>query len=329
MRNSFKLSVVVSSLGLLLLRTDVSAEPPFWGTIFIERNILNESDPSSYQTLVDKGRGFRMMYDRRCACWVTLNAFLFEAAFDDGLKIEVQVNPEFETTAAARTETLRYMHATGQLPTALRADVQTMWIHKGVQPFGGGNNNLLIHSGQADAYIQDGILEETLMHEASHTSLDAKHANAAGWVAAQNADGEFISNYARDYSTQEDIAETFVPYFAVQFRRDRLQPAMLETILRTIPNRIRYLDSQQFAMGPSTRSGPLAIFDFRFNAERQSLVLSWVSRPGATYVLETSTSLGSWHELPGEVAAFGFKTTIEIARAESSRTQFFRIRERE
>ena len=77
------------------------------------------------------------------------------------------------------------------------------------------------------------------MHEASHTSLDAQHASAAGWIAAQNADGEFISNYARDYPTREDVAETFVPYFAVQSRRDRLQPAMVETILTTIPNRIR------------------------------------------------------------------------------------------
>ena len=42
------------------------------------------------------------MFDRRIIDWTTLNAYLFEARFDDGLTIEVQVNPEFGSTSAAR-----------------------------------------------------------------------------------------------------------------------------------------------------------------------------------------------------------------------------------
>lgn len=122
----------------------------------------------------------------------------------------------------------------------------------GRKPIWGGNNNLLIHTGQAGIYLADGILEETLVHEAAHTSLDADHASAAGWVAAQSADGDFISTYARDFPRREDMAESFLLYLAVRFRADRISPSLANTILQTIPNRIDYLDSQLFDMYPIT-----------------------------------------------------------------------------
>ena len=61
--------------------------------------------------------------------------------------------------------------------------METVWIHRGVEPFGGGNFNILIHTGQAAEYVAAGILEETLVHEAVHSSLDGTHAAAAGWLA--------------------------------------------------------------------------------------------------------------------------------------------------
>ncbi|MDA1027723.1 MAG: T9SS type A sorting domain-containing protein [Bacteroidetes bacterium] len=127
-----------------------------------------------------------------------------------------------------------------------------MWIHKGVQPFGGGNNNILIHTGQAANYIADGILEETLVHEASHTSLDLAHALAPGWVAAQSADPDFISTYARDNPTREDIAESFLTYLAVKYRSGRISSTLKNTILQTIPNRIAYFEQQQLNLYPIT-----------------------------------------------------------------------------
>lgn len=78
-------------------------------------------------------------------------------------------------------------------------------------------------------------------------------------------------------------------------------------------------------MGPSIRSGPLAIS--AFEAEQNSFVFTWVSRPGTTYVLETSTVLGNWEELAAHGPAFGFKTTLQVTITQLARTQFFRIRE--
>jgi hypothetical protein len=225
-------------------------EPPFGGTIFIDPDIITPADPSSYLGLVAAGQDSRVMFDRRVDAWITTDPFLFDATYDDGLTIEVQVNPEFGSSAVSQVVAEFYAEVIGRLPTALRMEVETVWIHQGIQPFGGGNNNLLIHVGQGDLYIADGILEETFVHEAAHTSLDAAHATAAGWMAAQDADPAFISNYARDFPFREDIAESFVPYLAAEHRADRISESLLATILETMPNRIAYLSGLGLDMYP-------------------------------------------------------------------------------
>jgi len=228
----------------------VPMTPPFSGTIFIDPDIITAMDPTAFVGLTYAGQGPRTMFDRRVDGWITVEAYLFDATFDDGLALEVQVNPEFGTAASSQTAAELYADAIGRLPTALRKEVRTVWIHRGVQPFGGGNNNLLIHVGQADLYVTSGILEETLVHEAAHTSLDAAHAAAPGWLAAQAADPTFISTYARDFPAREDIAESFLPYLAVRYRSDRISAALRSTILATIPNRIAYFDGLALSMHP-------------------------------------------------------------------------------
>ena len=161
---------------------------------------------------------------------------------------EIQVNPEFGSTDNALAEALKYGEEIGRLPTVLRKDVETVWIHKGTKPFGGGNNNLLIHTGQASDYINEGILEETFIHEAAHTSLDSSHAFSSGWISAQKSDCNFISSYAKDYPQREDIAESFLPWVAVKYRSDQISEGLKDTILQTIPNRIKYFDNQTFDM---------------------------------------------------------------------------------
>jgi hypothetical protein len=230
--------------------TVLGALPPFAGTIFIDPDIITSADPTTFQTLTYAGVGTRTMYDRRVEGWITTSPFLFDAAFEDGLQMEMQVNPEFGDSETARLEAEKYADVIGRLPTALRRDVETVWIHMGENPFGGGNNNLLIHTGQAELYEAAGILEETFVHEASHTSLDASHALAAGWVAAQEADGTFISTYAQDFPQREDVAETYLTYLAVRYRSDRISAELASSIERAIPFRIGYLDGLTLDMYP-------------------------------------------------------------------------------
>ena len=192
------------------------------------------------------------MYDRRNGgAWVTLVPYLFNARFDDGLTIEIQVNPEFGTKELAESFANKFAPVIGRLTTELRRDVETVWIHRGMEPFGGGNNNLLIHTDWSERhYEQQGILEETFVHEAAHTSLDARHAQSAKWLQVQEADCHFISSYAEDHPLREDIAESYLTYLAVRYRSDRISPELKTMIESAIPNRIKYFDSQKFNMHP-------------------------------------------------------------------------------
>jgi hypothetical protein len=216
----------------------------------MDPDIITASDPTTFQALSPKGQGNRTMFDRRANAFVQFQAYLFDATFSDGLSAEIQVNPEFGSSEAARVEAEKYAIVIGRIPKALRLDVLTVWIHKGMEPFGGGNNNLLIHVGQGDAYIADGILEETFVHEAAHTSLDAAHAASAGWLSAQAKDVNFISTYARDYPTREDVAESVLPWLAVRYRASRISPAQISKIQRAIPNRLAYFDSLNLVVLP-------------------------------------------------------------------------------
>ena len=67
--------------------------PPFAGTIFIDPDIITDSDPTAYTSMTYSGQGERTMFDRRVGGWITTDPFLFDATYDDGLAIEVQVNP--------------------------------------------------------------------------------------------------------------------------------------------------------------------------------------------------------------------------------------------
>ena len=240
----------ILSIVTFFVLTVVSADPPYSGTIFIDADIITTSDPSTFVDAIYAGQGMRTMFDRRVNDWINVNAFFFNTTFDDCLLCEIQVNPEFGSSDNASIEAETYGIEIGRLPTCLRNDVETVWIHLGTEPFGGGNNNILIHTGQAELYVEDGILEETLVHEASHTSLDAYHASSSGWLNAQSLDGEFISNYAQDNPNTEDIAESFLVYLAIQYRSDRISEETYQTITTTIPNRIQYFNEQNFNMFP-------------------------------------------------------------------------------
>ncbi|HKX61052.1 MAG TPA: hypothetical protein VJS65_04400, partial [Verrucomicrobiae bacterium] len=144
------MSIPTKHAGLLLLclltlsgQSSVAA-PPFSGTIFIDPDIITASDPTTFTNMTYAGQGMRTMFDRRVNAFITLNAYLFNARFNDGLTTEIQVNPEFGNTNAAAIEANKYGIVIGRLPTISRTRVQTVWIHQGVQPLGGGNNNLLI-----------------------------------------------------------------------------------------------------------------------------------------------------------------------------------------
>ena len=228
-----------------------TGEAPFSGTIFIDPNIITSEDPTTFEKLYYNGTDARIMYDRRVEDWIEIKPFLFPARYSDGLEIEIQVNPEFGNHKDAQIQATKYAVVIGRLTTELRKDVETVWIHKGLKPFGGGNNNLLIHTDwSAEHYEEQGILEETLVHEASHTSLDSYYSTSPDWINAQERDCNFISTYAEENPEREDIAESYLPYMAIRYRPERISKSLKKKIEQAIPNRIRFFDEKNFNMYP-------------------------------------------------------------------------------
>ena len=244
---------------------------PYSGTVFVSPHVLTASDAQSLESVTYMGRGDRHQYDRRSG-WGTVNAHLFDVEYA-GRLIEFQVNPEFGNSDAAQSQVDRYAPVIGRLPLLLLTQVDTVWIHKGDESWGGGNRNLLIHT---DHYTNnEGFLEEVLMHEATHTSLDDAHRLSEGWRAAQESDGTFISEYARDHPFREDVAESFPAWFAVRYHPERLDPADLFAILDTIPNRLAYFDAQGFDVSPYVAPESTALMQ----AERPLLIRGTVAGP--------------------------------------------------
>lgn len=225
------------------------AAPPFSGTVFIHPDMLTDSDPSSFVSLTYVGVAARTMFDRRTETFDSVDAHVFDARFGATVSVEIQVNPEF-TAEQAETHARFYATAVGRLPAFLFRDLRTMWIHGGHFLFGGGNENLLIHTAQGEEYASDGYLEEVLLHESTHTSLDAYHATTSRWQEAQRADGVALSTYGRDFPEREDVAETLGPYLAVRFWSDRLPAATVALIQQSIPNRITYFDCLGLSVAP-------------------------------------------------------------------------------
>jgi hypothetical protein len=232
--------LLISSV--LLVACDNSEIGNLHGSTYVSPDIIQSRDPSSFQFLNHTGSGMRQVFDRRVDSYINLEMILFQARFQDGPGMEIQVNPEFGSAANAEVYAQTYANAVGQLPLALRKNMKRIIIHRGHYLFGGGYDHLLVHTEMGAEYISQGILEETILHEAAHTALDPDHKDNKLWQHAQQTDGQFITNYARDFPRREDIAESFVLYVGARHQSERLPPELTEYIQATIPNRMAYFD---------------------------------------------------------------------------------------
>ena len=254
---------------VILTASPVLADPPFQGTVFITPDIITSADPSAFTGATYTGRGNRWIFDYRPFEWINVNCYLFEARIH-GRSIEFQVNPEFGSEEAARAEVDTYALALGRLPAVLLSRAENVHVSAGepghpdagqrgrlgarVPKVFGGNysdRSFTIHTGSGQRYQRGGFLEEVLFHEGGHVSLQ-NHQDAPGWHAAREADGEYISDYARRHPDREDVAESVLPYFALRHRPNRLSSDERAAIEDTIPNRIGYFDELALDWSPYT-----------------------------------------------------------------------------
>ncbi len=168
------------------------------------------------------------------------NFWLFDANCDNGensFPIRIRVDDGYTSTEAL-TEAKKYGLAMGRLPKVLRTGVKGLTITKLASSW-----FALIHQGQIFGVPRKSIgaeLEELLVHEAAHISIQPKIMHDPGWWTAQREDGAYVSGYAK--VAREDEAESFLAYLAARYRPTRISASQKKQIFQKIPNRIAFFD---------------------------------------------------------------------------------------
>ena len=227
-----------------------SGNPPFRATTQISPRIIEPSDPTRLESITYVGLGELPHWDTQSESVITISPYLFDVRYE-GQVVEFRVYPEIGNREVAEAEVERYTHSLGQMPAALMPGIKHVDIHPGEGRWNASQTLgiIVIYPNR-----EPGDYGEVFVHESTHTTLDLAHRGSPGWRAAQEADGVFISEYAQDNPDREDLAESFLAWFAVRYQSERLTTAEILSILRTIPNRLIYFDKQGFDMSPYTLS---------------------------------------------------------------------------
>ncbi len=245
-------------------------DPVLPNTVWLTPDVITPADPSALDSIQYVGRGTRGFFDPFVKEWRDdLRHYLFRAHFGQHV-IEVQAHPRYGSVNSARAATEALTPALGRLPYALLAGGSELEISP-TETVGAGGNGChggIFHLNGPTSDILTGFVEEVLLHEGGHVSLDdcnvpkprtiPRHSGSAGWLAAQKADGKFITAYARDFPNREDVAESIWGWFVVRCVPDRMPPWVVEAIKEGIPHRLAYFDSQDLDMSPFSCTVPAA-----------------------------------------------------------------------
>ena len=248
--------LLLAFLSLIINFNAEAAKYIFPKNLYTDCDILTKKDPTSFQKLSFVEEKKVKFWDRRkqkSSGWnkSNFNAFIFKAEFEKSKHALIRVNSEFKTIEKAKNQAFKYAKMAGQLPVFLRTGLKTITIHKGDRAWGGGNNDILIHTGDRDA--KGKCVEEIMIHEGGHTSLDGAWGGLIKWNQWKKmieADNKYISKYARDFPKREDLAETINWWIAIRCKSDRISKSNYKKINKGIPNRLKYLDEQNFNTYP-------------------------------------------------------------------------------
>ena len=165
-------------------------------------DLIRRDDPSALDCLVELGRRDGEFYDKVTEALVfPPDTAFFDARFTDGARVEIRVHPELGGPDDARLEAERIASALGRLPSALRPGIERVGILGGdaTAMADGGGEGIHLYRENVERRVAANRFEETLFHEAVHTTLDDVHARSPEWLAAQRADGRFLTAYARAF----------------------------------------------------------------------------------------------------------------------------------
>lgn len=228
--------------------------PPYSGTSYIDSGWVDPDDVNRFKNLSRVADQQTTMFDRRTNDWITVSALSYEASFHGTPhKVYFRLNPEF---SGAQTDQLALIWAEilGKTPIALIEGLGDFHLQPGEGAAGGNAftdpTHVLIHAESGQGYINGGYAEDIIIHELGHANFQALQ-DDADWIEAQQADACFISTYAADNPTREDLAESLAPYLMIKYRPTRVSPTDRALIENCIPHRMEVFDRWFLSMDTS------------------------------------------------------------------------------
>ena len=240
----FLMKCAVFSCALFSVQTMAQQTPPYAGTVYLDPSWVAPEDPTSLTAMTYQGQEFATLFDRRVNAFRYVSTYSYSLRFSDAVSVVARVNTEFSQEEAPGIAE-KWGNVLGQLPQGLLEGLGELHLQPGDQLMGGNDatnpTHVLIHTVHGDRNLSLGWAEEEVLHELAHAVLQHLQ-NTSAWLAAQSADNCYISTYAADYPTREDVAESLAPYLALKLRPDRVRPADQQKISDCIPARIAVFD---------------------------------------------------------------------------------------
>ena len=196
------------------------------------------------------------------------DAYIFHSIYNSGHKINFFVDTNYaKNSEKAEKIALRYAKVMGQIPLFLREgtgltkfsygkkELKNKGVRNIVIPKGTNRARADIINEQIIIYPQSKLFfkDLILMHEAAHLTIQTKMLKDDKWLEALMADGNYITKYATS-SFSEDVAETISFWVAVRCI-EGYSKKKKDKILKSIPNRIKYLD--QFIIENKLSTSPM------------------------------------------------------------------------
>jgi hypothetical protein len=230
---------VIHALALVALAQDYASSVV--GTDF---DFIVDDDPSTFVCLEFHGKRLREMPDKVLKGPLVQPALVFMAYYEDGTKVDIALGADFATESVAREEALRYATRLGKLPTTLRSGVERIVVHAGPTDATAFSDIgvIALYSANATKRIATHDLEETLFHESVHASWDARHRESKEWLAAQAADGAFLTAYGAKKPDREDLAESALFAYTLLHHPERIPADHAARIRAVIPGRIAFVE---------------------------------------------------------------------------------------
>ena len=185
------------------------------------------------------GGGRTEMYDPRRDALFVEGALHFNVTFPDQ-HMRINVHPGVRDPQKRAMETAA---SVSRLPTQMRNALRYVNILDGdgaawEEGLGGF---FTLYDDLIERRLAEHDLDETVFHESAHVALDALVKGDPDWVSHQVADGAFITQYAADNPDKEDIPESALFAWTMQYHPGRLPPDVEAAVRDIMPNRLAYL----------------------------------------------------------------------------------------